>query len=116
MTKYDDYQKNKDVKPDALIHTLSSIARFGLMLIGLIGLTIKLFQDNGWFSRFFNYITSSSMGLVSFIAILAILYGINHWMTPTTPDQASKRGNLPMYIMIGFGIYFSYQYLINGTI
>jgi hypothetical protein len=37
-------------------------------------------------------------------------------MTPTTPDKASKRGNLPMYIMIGLGIYFSYQYLINGTI
>jgi len=116
MTKYDDYQKSKDIKPDSLLHTLSSLARFGLMVIGLVGLTIKLFQDNGWLGKFFNYITSSSMGLISFIAILAVAYGINRWMTPTTPDKASRRGNLPMYIMIGLGIYFLYQYLINGAI
>jgi hypothetical protein len=116
MTKFDDYQKSKDIKPDSLLHTLTSFARFGLMVIGLIGLTIKLFQDNGWLGQFFNYITSSSMGLISFIAILAVAYCINYWMTPTTPDKASKRGNLPMYIMIGLGIYFLYQYLMNGTI
>lgn len=116
MTKYDDYQKNKNIKPDSLLQTISSLVRFGLLIIGLIGLTLKLFQDNGWLGQFFNYITSSSMGLISFIAILAMLYGINQWLTPTSPDQASKRGNLPMYIMMGLGGYFLYQYLIHGTI
>ncbi len=116
MTKYDDYKKNKDIKPDSLLQTITSYIRFGLLVIGLIGLTIKLFQENGWLGQFLNYIANSSMGLVSFIAILAALYGINQWMTPTNPNQASKRGNLPMYMMMALGAYFSYQYLINGTI
>jgi hypothetical protein len=116
MTKYDDYLKNKNLKPDSLLHTLSSLARFGLMLIGLIGLTMKLFQENGWLGQFLNYVSSSSMGLISFIAILAALYGLNRWITPPTPDKASNRGNLLMYVMMALGAYFIYRYLTVGSI
>jgi hypothetical protein len=103
----------REKKSDNLIATLLAIIRVGLLLIGILGLTLSIFRDDGWLSQFLGKIFSSSMGLASIPLIILAVYLINRWITPPT-GKASSRGDLPLYIVMAIGAYYLFRLMTTG--
>ena len=67
-------------KSDNLLSTLAAIARIGLMLIGIAGIAVEIFRDNGWLKQLLRKIFDSSMGIVYVLLGIAAIYILNRWM------------------------------------
>jgi len=104
-----------DDKPDSLKKVLVSVAQFGLMLIGLIGISIEFFRDNGWLKQIITKMANSPLGLFSFPLLFVALFLLNKWMSGKTDGKASARGNLPMYLMMAIGAYFVFNIVTTGS-
>jgi hypothetical protein len=105
----------KDDRPDSLKKIIISVVQFGLMLIGLIGIAIEFFRDNGLLQKIISKMVNSPIGLFSFPLLLVVLYLINRWMSGKTDGKASERGNLPMYLMMAIGAYFVFNIVTTGS-
>ena len=111
MEKYD---KNKDIKPDTLIQTLASVGRVILMLIGIVGIAVGLFQDDGWLKQSLNKMADSSLGLGWIAVIIVLLFILSRWMNSPS-GKANARGNLPMYLMMLIGAFFLFRLVTTGS-
>ena len=107
--------KNKDIKPDNLYSYVVALVRFGLLLMGVIGLSIGLFKDDGWLSTAFNMLFASSSSLILIPVIVIALWLLNRWMTSPNKSETSKRGELPMYAMMAVGAYYAFNLLTTGS-
>ncbi|HSH97844.1 MAG: hypothetical protein ACAH07_10420 [Methylophilaceae bacterium] len=105
----------KDDRPDSLKKIIISVIQFGLMLIGLIGIAIEFFRDNGLLQQIISKMANSPIGLFSFPLLFVVLFLINKWMSGKTDGKASERGNLPMYLMMGIGAYFVFNIVTTGS-
>jgi len=108
------YEKNRDIKPDTLFQTLVSVGRLILVLLGIIGIAIEFFKDDGWLKQTLNKMLDSDIGLWWFPIIFAILYLFNRWMTSVNVGKASKRGDLPLNAMMLVGAFFLYRIITTG--
>ncbi|HEY8118548.1 MAG TPA: hypothetical protein VIE91_04855 [Methylophilaceae bacterium] len=104
----------KDTSPDSLLHTIIAISRLLLMLIGIIGLSVEIFRDNGWLNQLLAKILSSPAGLISVPIGLAVLYFFNRWLT-TASDGSISKGDLPLYLMMAIGAYFLFNLITTGS-
>lgn len=117
MKKYETkYEKNENIRPDTLMKTLAAIGQIALVLIGLVGISVEFFRDNGILKQFLGkmFSTSTSM-VVSLVLIIAVLYLINRWSSSAVDGNASKRGNLPMNLMMIIGVYFLFRLVTTGA-
>ena len=104
----------KQVRPDSTLATLIAVGEISLVLIGLTGLSVTVFRDQGWFQQLVNNLLYTPAGLVSIPFIVLIIYILNRWMI--APDGiATGRGNWPLYIMMAIGGYFLVRLLFKGT-
>jgi hypothetical protein len=102
-------------KPDNLLDTLAAVGRIGLVLIGLIGLSVEMFRDNGWLKQLLNKIFDSSMGFVYVGVGIAVIYFLNRWMATSDGKATSGKGDLPLYIMMGIGAFFLFHLITTGA-
>ena len=109
------YSKNKDIKPDSLFSNIVAIVRFGLLLMGIIGLSMEVFKDDGWLRTAFNKLFASSSSLMLIPVIVIALWLLNRWMTSPNKSETSKRGELPMYAMMAVGAYYAFNLLTTGS-
>ena len=54
------YKKNADIRPDTLVQTLTSVGSMILMLIGIIGLALELFKEEGWLKTALSWLFESA--------------------------------------------------------
>src|SRR5664279_1655062 len=100
---------DKQSSSDNVFSTLAAMGRVGLMLIGIVGIAIDMFQDNGWLQKLLNKIFDSSMGIVYVLVGVAVLYFLNRWMNTADGKASSGKGNLPLYIMMAIGAFFLFR-------
>jgi len=105
----------KDERPDSLRKIMISFIQFGLILIGLIGIAIEFFRDDGWLKQAISKMANSSLGLFSFPLLFVVLFLLNKWISGKTDGKANERGNLPMYLMMAIGVYFLFNILTTGS-
>ncbi len=103
-------------KPDNLISTLAAVGRIGLMLIGLIGIAVEIFRDDGLLKQLLGKIFSSSMGIVYVVVGIAVLYFLNRWMSTSDGKASSGKGDLPLYVMMAIGAFFLYRLITTGSL
>jgi len=103
-------------KPDSLKSTLIAVAKIGIMLLGIVGLAVEIFRDNGLLKQLFTKMLDSPLGIFSIPLALLALYLFNRWLGTATDGKASTRGDLPMYIMMGIGAYFLYRLMTTGSL
>lgn len=117
MNKYEDkYEKNADIEADTPIKTIISTAKFGLVLLGMVGISVEFFRDDGWLKTFINKMLNSSLGAWWFLVIAIFLFILNRIITDNTTGKASKRGNLPFHVMMLIGAFFLYRLLVDGEL
>jgi hypothetical protein len=84
-------------------------------MIGLIGISVQFFRDNGWLKQIVAKMANSPIGLFSFPLLFILLFIINKWLSGKTDGKASERGNLPMYLMMTIGAYFLFNIISKGS-
>ena len=100
-------------KPDTLITTLVALSRIGLMLMGLIGLSVEIFRDNGWLKQLFRKMLDSPATLAAIPVVIIVIYLLNRWMA-TDSGKASAKGDLPLYLMMAIGAFFVFRLVTTG--
>lgn len=105
---------NNRSKPDSLLATLVAVGQFSLVLLGLIGLSVEFFRDNGWLKQLLSKLASSPAGLASIPIAIVAVYFLNRWLVSASHGTTSK-GDLPMYIMMAIGAYFLFNLVTSGS-
>jgi len=100
--------------PDSLAKVMVALFQVGLVLVGLIGLSVEFFRDNGILKQTLNKMLNSSLGLWSIPLAILALYILNKWINSQSSGKASKRGNLPMYLMMAIGAFFTFRLITTG--
>lgn len=111
------YAKNADIKADTLVKTLLSVGSMLLMLLGIVGLGIELFKDNGLFSQVFGYLFQSTSTMMLIPVVILVLWILNRLISAgpgAGTSETKKSGNLPMYIMVVIGAYYLYRLVSTG--
>ncbi|CAG0959150.1 hypothetical protein MTYP_00627 [Methylophilaceae bacterium] len=104
-----------DKKADSLVDTLLAVGRLGLMMLGIVGIAVEIFRENGLLKQAFKSLFDSPTGLIMIpIGILAI-YLFARWLNASPDGKATRRGDLPMYAMMGVGGFFLYRLITTGS-
>jgi cation transport ATPase len=108
------YAKNADIKADTLSKTLLSVAGFGLMILGLIGIAMEFFKDGGWLKTALTWLFDSTEHMMFIPVIFFVLWLLNRFMSSPNKNVSKKSGNIPMYIMMGVGVFYIYRIVTTG--
>jgi hypothetical protein len=106
---------NNKLKPDSLIATLLSAGEISLVLIGLVGLAVEVFRDQGWFKQLIDKILFSPTGLLFIPVVVLFVFLLNRWMLSPDAGPESGRGNLPLYVLMAVGAYYLLKLIIHGS-
>lgn len=101
-------------KPDSTLDTLLAIISLLLAGLGLVGLGVHLFRDDGWLQQGFSKLFESTLTMLAIPVIILLIYLLNRWLTAPQRGELSGRGNIPLYIMMAIGGYFFYQLATTG--
>lgn len=108
------YSKNKDIKPESPLSNIAAIGRMGLLILGLIGIAIEIFREDGWLKTLLAKIFQSTTSMLSIPVIIFVLWLLNRWMTSPNKSETSKSGDLPMYMMMAIGAYYLFRLVTTG--
>lgn len=108
------YAKNADIKADTLPKTLVSVAGMVLMLIGIAGIAMEFFKDEGWLKTALAWLFESTTRMMFIPVIIFVLWLFNRMMSSTNPNESKKSGNIPMYAMMCVGLFYIYRFVTTG--
>lgn len=100
--------------PDSLVDTLLAVGRFGLMLLGIIGISVEIFRDNGWLKQLIGKAFASPGTLLLIPLAIGALYLLDKAIT-NAAGTASKKGDIPLYIMMAIGAFFLFRLITTGS-
>lgn len=109
------YAKNKDIKPESLLSNIVAGGKLALMLLGIVGIALEFFKDDGWLKVIWGKIFQSTTSMISIPIIILVLWLLNRWMSGTGKDETAKSGDLPMYVMIAVGVYYLFRLVTTGA-
>ncbi|HYD33647.1 MAG TPA: hypothetical protein VEA39_03670 [Methylophilaceae bacterium] len=101
-------------KPDSLISTLLAVGRFSLMMLGIIGIAVEIFRDDGWLSGLLDKAFASPGTLLIIPLVLGGLYLLDKTIT-NAAGTASRKGDIPLYMMMTIGVFFLYRLITTGS-
>jgi hypothetical protein len=102
-------------KPDTLVETLLAVGRFGLMMLGIIGISVEIFRDDGWLSQLLDKAFASPGTLLLIPLVLGVLYLLDKAIT-NAAGTASRKGDIPLYMMMTVGVFFLYRLITTGSL
>jgi hypothetical protein len=108
------YKKNADIRADTLMQTITSVGSVILMLIGIIGIALELFKDEGWLKSALGWLFDSTTHMMFIPVIILVLWLLNRWFSTPAKNETKKSGNIPMYLMMAVGAYYVYRILTTG--
>lgn len=108
------YSKNADIQADTPLKTIISGAGMVLLLIGLIGIAMEFFKDDGWLKTALAWLFDSTTHMMFIPVIFVVLWLLNRWMSSAALGEKKKSGDLPMYIMIAVGLFYVFRLITTG--
>ncbi|MDP2153037.1 MAG: hypothetical protein Q8J66_05200 [Methylotenera sp.] len=109
------YLKNKDIKPESKVSVLFATIRMGLMIIGIVGIALELFREDGWLSKLMRNLFESTTSMLMIPVIIFALWLINRWISTPNKSETKKSGDLPMYVMMAIGAFFLVRFYMTGS-
>jgi len=106
---------NKEIRPDSITATLLAVGEISLVLIGLVGLSVEVFRDQGWFKQLIDKMLYSPMGLLFIPVAVLFVFLLNRWMLSPAAGKESGRGNLPLYALMAVGAYYLFKLISRGS-
>ena len=108
------YAKNADIKADTPLKTVLSVVGMGLMVLGLFGIAVDFFKDDGVFKSALSWLFDSTEHMLLIPVIALVLWFLNKMMSSTNPNESKKSGNIPMYAMMLVGVFYIYRFITTG--
>ncbi len=105
----------KHGKPDTLLKTIMASVQVGLMLLGIIGIAVEIFRDQGMIKKWLSPLFSSASSLAGGVIIAFLLYLFWRWLNSAPKGTRTRRGDIPMYLMMGVGIFFLLRLFTTGS-
>jgi hypothetical protein len=104
-------------KPESLMSILKAGAMFVLVILGILGVAFSTFSEGGWLGIIFDKLTNFEADLLVIgPLVLVFLYVVKVWFEKTTgKSSAEVMGNMALFIMMGFGLFFLYRLLTLGS-
>lgn len=109
------YLKNKDIKPESKFDVLATIGRMFLMVLGIVGFIIQLFQKDGLSKQIFDKLFESTINMLMIPIIIFTLWWLNRWMSSGSKSEKKRSGDIPMYLMMMLGAYYLYKLITTGS-
>ncbi len=105
------------MRTDSLLSVILSGSQLLLVVIGLIGVSVEFFRDNGWLKQSLSAIMSTSTSTLVMalpVALLVLLVG-KSWMD-TQGERASSNviADIMLYVMMLVGIWVIYKFVSGG--
>jgi hypothetical protein len=110
------YSKNLDIEPESKLSVLAAVGRMGLMVIGIAGIALEFFNDDGWLKTGVGKLFESTSSMMFIPVIILVLWFLNRWMSSPNKSETKKSGDLPMYAMMLVGAYYLFKLLTNGSL
>jgi hypothetical protein len=108
------YAKNADIKADTPLKTAISVAGMGLMMVGILGIGLEFFKDDGALGTIWDWLWDDTSHLIAIPAVIFALWLFNNWITSSAKGEIKKAGNTPMYIMMAIGAFYLYRFISTG--
>lgn len=109
------YRKNKDIKPESPFSVFVAVGRMALMLVGVAGIAMEIFREDGWLKILMAKIFQSTTSMLLIPVIIFALWLVNRWMTSPNKAEISKSGDLPLYVMMAVGAYYLFRLFTTGS-
>jgi hypothetical protein len=109
------YSKNKDIKAESHLSSMAAVGRMALMLVGIVGIAMELFRDDGWLKTALGKLFETTTSMMFIPVIIFGLWLLNRWMTSPNKSETSKSGELPMYLMMAAGAYYLFMLITTGS-
>lgn len=107
---------------DSLLSLLIALVQFALIVLGMIGISVQVFREHGWFSQavtgFMNNVMEiwSLTTLVILSFLLLVVLTIRQWYGMNFAKGAPEKvANLLMFAMMGMGGFFLYRLVTTGS-
>jgi len=107
--------KPNNSKPDTPLKTIIASVQIGIMLLGIIGIAVEIFRDQGVIRQWLTKLFSSGGSLAGGLIIVFLLYLFWRWLNSAPKGTRSRRGDIPMYLMMGVGLFFLFRLLTTGS-
>jgi membrane protein insertase Oxa1/YidC/SpoIIIJ len=108
------YAKNADIKADTLAKTLMSVAGMTLLVIGLLGIAMEFFKDDGVLGSIWDWLWEDTSHLFAIPAVAVALWLFNSYLTSSAKGEKKKSGDIPMYIMMAIGAFYVFRFVTTG--
>ena len=108
------YSKNVDIQADTPLKTTISFAGMILLLIGIVGIAMEFFKDDGWLKTALGWLFDSTSHMLFIPVIIFVLWFLNRWMSSAAKGEKKKSGDLPMYIMMAIGAFYVFRIVTTG--
>lgn len=109
------YSINKDIKPESHLSTMAASVRIILMLLGIIGLAMEFFSENGWLKKSFIKLFESTSNMILIPIIIFALLLLDRWFSASIQTENKKNGDIPMYLMMAVGAYYLFMLITTGS-
>ncbi|MDP1766760.1 MAG: hypothetical protein Q8K83_07675 [Methylotenera sp.] len=109
------YLKNKDIEPEGKLGVLAALGRMGLMLVGIIGIAMEFFRDDGWLKIVLGKLFESTTSMMFIPVIIFALWLLNRWMSSENKSETKRSGDIPMYVMMAIGAYYLFRLITTGS-
>ena len=109
------YAKNKDIKAESLLSNLAAVAKMGLMIVGIIGIALEFFKDDGVLAGILSKLFQSTTTMLFIPVIIFVLWLLNRWMSSSKKGETNKSGDVPMYVMMAIGAYYLFRLITTGS-
>ena len=106
-------------RPESIFTTLKAIGEFALMVFGIIGIAVAIFNDQGLLKKLIDKLMNAafSTSLVTIIGIIVIFAMGAAWYNKvfSKAENSNALGNFLMKAMMVAGAYFLYRFLTTGS-
>lgn len=109
------YAKNKDITPESKLGSIAAAARMGLMVVGIIGVAMEFFRDDGWLKTGLSKLFESTTNMMFIPVIILALWLLNRWMSSPNKSETKRSGDMPMYLMMAVGAYYLFHLVTKGS-
>lgn len=109
------YAKNADIQADTPLKTGLSVGGMALMVVGILGIALEFFKDDGALGAIWNWLWEDTTHLIAIPAVIFALWLFNNWITSSAKGEIKKAGNTPMYIMMAIGAYYLFRLISTGS-
>ncbi len=112
------YQKtNKNNRPDSLLSVIFSSLQLLLVVIGLVGISVEFFRDQGWLKQTLSAIMNSSNSTLLMalpVGFLVLLVGKSWVDSHGERESANLIADAMLYLMMLVGVWTLYKFFGQG--